>query len=103
MVDNDHTSWGFKNEFPGVKIEEPSKQNILKAMDAPMEDVKAGDPLLFAFTGHGTESKDEDGDEITGNDQAICPLSNEYILEDELYEVLFKNLPKGGRLTALFD
>jgi Caspase domain len=54
------------------------------------------------MTGHGGKIKDESGDEKDGYDETLVPLDyNEsgMILDDDLYEVLVKQLPADVHLV----
>lgn len=54
---------------PGVKIQKPSKKNILEEIDWLMGDAEAGDSLFFSISGHGKEGAWTNGDEKTQYDQ----------------------------------
>ncbi|KLO12326.1 hypothetical protein SCHPADRAFT_426211 [Schizopora paradoxa] len=87
----------------------PTKENILDAMRWLVQGASPNDSLFFHFSGHGTQIKDLDGDEIDGYDEAIVPLDSEdeknggYIIDDEMHKILIRPLPAGCRLTALVD
>jgi len=62
------------------------------------------------FSGHGSQLKDTNRDEIDGMDECICPLDidwgapdNNFIRDDELYKTLVKPLPASCKLVAVFD
>ena len=62
--------------------------NIKTTVFKIAEDLKRGDMLVFGFSGHGTQIKDEDGDEADGLDEALClyaelPGANIDILRDD--------------------
>ncbi|ODV61093.1 uncharacterized protein ASCRUDRAFT_80852 [Ascoidea rubescens DSM 1968] len=93
--DNDPSSRSF-----------PSRRNIIDAMKWLVSDSKENDSLFFHFSGHGSQIEDQDGDELDGFDETICPYdfeSNGQISDDELHEIMVRPLPEGCRLTALFD
>ncbi|KAI9329034.1 peptidase C14, caspase domain-containing protein [Zopfochytrium polystomum] len=84
----------------------PTKNNLLAAMRWLVADAQPGDHFFFHYSGHGGQAKDEDGDEDDGIDETLLPLDyeeNGEIHDDELFEILCKNLPKGSVLTAIFD
>jgi len=82
-------------------------------------DVEANDSLIFHYSGHGGQRKDYDGDEKDYNDECIYPvdsLTNEgaseeertiaaqkVLIDDVLHRTLVSSLPRGTRLTAVFD
>ncbi|CAE6412347.1 unnamed protein product [Rhizoctonia solani] len=84
----------------------PTKANIVSAMRWLVEDAKADDSLFFHFSGHGGQTEDLSGDEIDGYDEIIYPLDFEqsgHIDDDIIHDLIVRPLPRGCRLTALFD
>ena len=84
----------------------PTYDNIISAMKWLVSDAKEDDSLIFHFSGHGGTVKDADGDEMDGFDESIMPcdyLTNGQIVDDEIYDILVAPLPKGCKLTAIFD
>merc|ERR1712020_719073 len=64
------------------------------------------DSMFFHYSGHGSQTYDSDGDEVDGNDETICPVdynSAGQIVDDEMNAILVQQLPRGARLTAIFD
>jgi len=84
----------------------PTRENIINSMKWLTAGAKAGDSLLFHYSGHGLSVEDKDGDEIDGLDESILPLDyeeNGVILDDEIHDIMVKPLPEGCLLTALAD
>ncbi|KAI0241918.1 Ca(2+)-dependent cysteine protease, partial [Massospora cicadina] len=84
----------------------PTYDNITGAMRWLVEGAKAGDSLFLHYSGHGGTQRDTDGDEEDGYDETILPLDYEskgQITDDMLFDILIRDLPKGVRLTAIFD
>jgi len=84
----------------------PTRSNIIDAMNWLVYDAKAGDSLLFHFSGHGARVKDNNGDEMDGFDESIIPCdfkTKGRIIDDKIHELLVEPLPKGCKLTAIFD
>ncbi|KAI9296014.1 peptidase C14, partial [Neoconidiobolus thromboides FSU 785] len=84
----------------------PNYNNIIGAMKWLVEGAQPGDSLFLHYSGHGGSQKDEDGDEEDGFDETILPLDYEekgQITDDLLFDILIRDLPKGVRLTAIFD
>jgi len=84
----------------------PTYDNIINGMKWLVEGAKPGDSLFFHYSGHGGTAKDSETDEIDGFDETILPLDytqNGQIVDDVIYGNLVKPLPKGCRLTAIFD
>lgn len=69
----------------------------------------SGDSLVFHFSGHGGQVEDEDGDELDGKDELICPLDSDPedyshdIRDDEINEALVRPLVHGVKLHAIID
>ena len=67
---------------------------------------RSGDSLVFHFSGHGGQEEDEDGDELDGQDETICPLDgdlNGNIRDDEINDALVRPLVPGVTLHAVVD
>eukprot|EP01071_Lankesteria_metandrocarpae_P002999 Lankesteria_metandrocarpae@DN2698_c0_g1_i1.p1 len=85
---------------------QPTKKNILCAIDWLAEDAQKGDVLFFHFSGHGSQIKDVQGTEVGGFDQTILPVDYKTggaITDDELHQRLVAQLPNGCKLTAIMD
>lgn len=81
----------------------PTKNNILNAFKTLLMNAKAGDLVFWLFSGHGSYSQDQNGDEESGYDQCIYTVDNQIILDDELKTIIQKYLNKDACLFALFD
>ena len=84
-----------------------TKANIMKRLGWLIGDAKPGDRLLFHFSGHGSQIRDRNGDELKDQlDEILCPHDMDwdgtYIVDDELAS-LFGRLPKGVNLEVLLD
>jgi hypothetical protein len=88
------------------KYEKPTGENIRKYIKWLVNNAKSGDHLFFHYSGHGSYTKDENGDELTGCDEVICPCDYEtkgYIVDDELFSTLIEPLPSGTKLFSIMD
>ena len=90
-----------------VTDERASKKAIMERLTWLVKGAKAGDRLLFHFSGHGSQVRDRDGDELKDKmDEILCPHDMDwdgtYIVDDELRK-LFAGLPKGCALEVLLD
>jgi len=90
-----------------VVDERATKKGIMKRLNWLTKNAKPGDRLLFQFSGHGSQIRDRDGDELKDNlDEILCPHDMDwdgtYIVDDELQE-FFGTLPKGVNLEVLLD
>jgi metacaspase-1 len=85
-----------------------TKANILSRLEATIARAEAGDVVVFYFSGHGSQVRDRNGDELTdGLDEIICPYDMDwdrgtYILDDDL-DAIFATLPPDVLLEAFFD
>jgi metacaspase-1 len=85
-----------------------TKAAILHRLRDMISRGEPGDVLVFYYSGHGSQVRDRNGDELTdGLDEVICPYDMDwdrrtYILDDELDEI-FGVLPAEVLLEAFFD
>lgn len=101
--------FGVPNEDIRVVVDErATKANILHRLAAMTEQAEPGDVLVFYFSGHGSQIRDRDGDELTDQlDEVLCPFDIDwdrrtYILDDDV-DAVFASLPPGVLLEGLFD
>jgi len=103
--------YGFPNQCILILTDEecdpyrtPTRYNILLAMRWLVYGCRSGDSLVFHFSGHGGQVRDEDdGDELDGKDETICPVDGGYIRDDEINEALVRPLVHGVTLHAIID
>ncbi|XP_028753149.1 metacaspase-3-like [Neltuma alba] len=84
----------------------PTKANMIEAMKMLVRGCKAGDSLVFHYSGHGSRMADNDMDEDDGYDEALCPVDYEdagKLRDDIINDVLVKPLPAGAKLHAIID
>jgi hypothetical protein len=66
----------------------------------------AGDTLVFHYSGHGSQVRDRDGDELKdGLDEIICPYDLDWdhpFTDDDFYNI-FKGVKPGVNLTVVLD
>ena len=102
------TYLGFSNSEIRVLVEQrANKSNILHRLRHMVNNAEAGDTLVFHFSGHGSQIRDRDGDELRDNmDELICPWDmnwdNGFITDDHLGEI-FGELPEGVLLEVFLD
>jgi len=100
--------FGFQTEDIRVVTDErATKKGIMDRLKWLVKGAKAGDRLLFHFSGHGSQVRDRDGDELKDKlDEILCPHDMDwdgtYIVDDELRKI-FAGLPKGCALEVLLD
>ncbi len=71
-----------------------------------LDGARAGDVLVFHYSGHGSQVPDRHGDEVDdGLDEIICPYDlnwDDPFTDDDLYAIV-KDLPAGVNLTVVLD
>ena len=85
---------------------QPTRHNILRAMQWLVDGAEPNDSLFFHYSGHGGSTQDKNGDEEDGNDEVIYPIDYKeagHILDDEMHTILVNPLKSGVRLTCIFD
>lgn len=81
----------------------PTKANIIKYMKKLVKRATPTDTFFVHYSGHGSSVVDKNRDERDGKDETIVPLDLDLIIDDDLRKMLVDPLPKGAKLTALFD
>jgi hypothetical protein len=69
----------------------PTKNNIIEQLRILVSGAKAGDTILFYYSGHGSQIKDTDGDEADKLDEVLVPLdyrTQGIISDDELFNLI---------------
>jgi metacaspase-1 len=102
------TFFGFRNiDIRVLTDERATKKNILYRLERMVKKSRKGDLLIFHFSGHGSQIRDRDNDELNDHmDELICPYNmnwdDGYITDDMLREILDK-LPIGVKMEILLD
>lgn len=84
------------------------KSEVKKQMAWLFKDVEAGDRVVLHFSGHGSYTADQNGDEDDGRDELVCLYDmdfdqpDSYLLDDEL-RAWTETKPEGVRLTIVLD
>ncbi len=90
---NDANDWAAALAERGFKVaklldDQATKATMVKAMNDLIGKAGKGDSLVITFSGHGTYQPDEDGDEVDGLDEALCPYDlqtkGEALIDDEI-------------------
>ena len=82
----------------------PNHDNIIKQLDKLIsESVNENlGEIWISYSGHGSYTRDTNGDEDDGNDEILCPLDFKGISDDTIIDFL-RNIPKSCRVFCLFD
>jgi hypothetical protein len=101
--------FGVPNEDIRVVVNERATRDaIVHRLRTMIRDAREGDILVFYYSGHGSQIRDRDGDELSDNlDELICPYDMDwdrrtYILDDDLVD-LFAEARAGILMEAFFD
>lgn len=84
----------------------PTKANILFAYQQLVRQSQPGDTVFCHYSGHGGRVRDLNGDEDDGYDETLIPVDFKragQIIDDDLFNVLVKPMPKGVLVTCLMD
>jgi hypothetical protein len=107
----------WANTLSGLNFEQPTlltdqqatRTGILDALASIVVGSRAGDVVVFHYSGHGTQLPDENQDESGGDtpsmDEAICPFDYEsgaFLIDDDLAQIL-KQTPDGVNVTCFID
>lgn len=84
-----------------------TKKAILDGLKGLIAASTSGDTLVFHYSGHGSQVRDTEGDELKdGKDEIICPWDFDwdgtYIKDDDL-AILFGDMKKGVQLEVVLD
>ncbi|MBM9512283.1 caspase family protein [Desulfogranum marinum] len=84
-----------------------TKANIIARLEYMVRKAKTGDFLVFHFSGHGSQIRDRDGDELKDHmDELICPYDMNWdgtFITDDTLNSIFTKLPKGVLLEVFLD
>ncbi|KAJ6514328.1 caspase domain-containing protein [Mycena vitilis] len=89
----------------GEERTQPTRVNILRAIDDLVRGAKKGDRFFFHYCGHTTQIENRSNSEEDGMDECLVPVDGEAnkILDNELRRHLVAALPVGSHLVAVFD
>jgi len=84
----------------------PTAHNMRMALYWLVQGCQPGDSLVFHYSGHGSQQRNNTGDEVDGFDETLLPLDFEtqgMIVDDEINARIVRPLPRGVRLHAIID
>jgi hypothetical protein len=117
-INDSDTIIGLMKEFFGYQDNEicrlrddrndmmPTRANMIQAMKWLVEGCEPGDEMFFHYSGHGGQTRDNDGDEISGMDNTLIPCDFRQagqIIDDEIFNILVRDLPAGSRMWVILD
>jgi hypothetical protein len=84
-----------------------TKKAILEGLKALIAKGGSGDTLVFHYSGHGSQVRCTEGDELAdGLDEIICPWDFDWdgtFIKDDDFAALFAGLKKGANLEVILD
>jgi metacaspase-1 len=84
-----------------------TRDAILAGLRALVGKGKAGDTLVFHYSGHGSQVRDAEGDELADvKDEIICPWDFDWeggYIKDDDFRSIFADLRKGVHLEVILD
>ena len=99
--------FGFDPENIRVIIDDrATRRAIIDRLKWLINGAVAGDELVFHYSGHGSQVRDRNGDELNDHlDEILCPYDLDWSnpLTDDILAGLFRKLPKGVFLTMICD
>lgn len=99
---------GFSGEHIDMLLDgRATKRAIMRALRDMIAGARAGDRLLFHYSGHGTQMPASEGFEPDGLDEVLCPVDFDWTdataLRDNDLNALLRALPAGVAMTVVLD
>jgi len=103
--------FGFAEEGLTLLLDEAAtREGILAGLRDLLKRAREGDSIVFYFSGHGSQTPDEDGDEADGMDETLVPYdSGRYehpsrdIIDDEIHEWILEASAVTPYITLIAD
>jgi len=99
--------FGFEpDNIRAIVDDRATRSNILQRLQWLINGTKEGDFLVFQFSGHGSQVRDRNGDELNDHlDEILCPYDLDWNnpLTDDILSGIFSKLPRGVKLLMLAD
>jgi metacaspase-1 len=102
------TFFGFTNgEIRVLTDSRATRKNILGRLEKMVYEAKPGDHLIFHFSGHGSQIRDRDNDELKDHmDELICPWDMNWddgFISDDMLKSILDNLKKNVKMEIILD
>ncbi|KZT35217.1 hypothetical protein SISSUDRAFT_1121761 [Sistotremastrum suecicum HHB10207 ss-3] len=81
----------------------PTESNIKQYLRKMIENARVGDELFLYVATHGFQSFCMGGDEEDSKDEGIYSCDGGEIIDNTLFDIAIKPLPKGCKMIVLFD
>jgi hypothetical protein len=82
----------------------PTKNNIINYFTKLLTDAKSGDQLVFFYSGHGSTIVNTSiNKDVEPLDDVLITIDSNCIIDDDLNEIIQKNLKPNVKLFVLFD
>jgi len=82
----------------------PTKNNIINYFTKLLTDAKSGDQLVFFYSGHGSTIVNTSiNKDVEPLDDVLITIDSNCIIDDDLNEIIQKNLKPSVKLFVLFD
>jgi hypothetical protein len=95
------------NDIRVLTNERATKKNILERLEKMVTGSVAGDLLIFHFSGHGSQIRDREGDELNDHmDELICPYDMNWddgYITDDMLKTILDQLPEGVKMEIILD
>lgn len=87
-----------------------TRQNIIDAMDRLKRESMPGELVVFYYSGHGTQVRDQNGDESDQRDEALVPVDaplrmefGDVVIDDYIKSTIDHIRANGANVWAIFD
>ena len=82
--------------------QKPTKTNIINELTNLIKATEENDLSFFSISGHGSNIKDSNNDELDGYDELVYTIDKKFLIDDNLKTIILE-LKKGAILFAFFD
>jgi metacaspase-1 len=95
------------NDIRVLTNERATRKNILERLEKMVTGSQAGDILIFHFSGHGSQIRDRENDELNDHmDELICPYDMNWddgFITDDMLKVILDQLPEKVKMEIILD